>query len=483
MPCLDCRRDLSAPDATHRYCPYCGAIRVIADPAGSDVEQPGLVVGLDTIGPRTGDRYATFAPAELPQRVDPILGPHRAPGGGLWSDLYSASGTPLPETALFPMLTKVDVASSVTKKSLSLKVTRIAARHRRIFALLDGGQLWSLLDSTLDYAPGWVFPKVEGQGPKRLHISETLASVLVSGPSDQRLQAFDIGLGQPRIDMRLPYARASCSIDGGVLTVVGRTAQDAFVAEKYRLTDFERTTIAEPTAKRELRGGTAVPASGETQIAAVGRDHVIALADGRLFRWNLDSDGDPAILWPNPRAATLVPMARPLALGPCSLGFLTVTSASEHELLVVEDEGGEAGRRGPYSLPILHNSRARLATAGGGQIFYAAHPGGQSLSIYRASLESPGDTVELCTLAGSDGFEATDLFASPWNGRLCLLLRGKWTDNNRLDQVFWLIDAQTGETRTVFGNRHQDEAYEVIWSAGRAWLVNLEGGVIECERD
>lgn len=476
MNCLQCHHPLSPPDATHRYCPYCGSTRVVND-AGSDTDKMGLVVGVESIGPNSGMVYATQRLANTPTKVDPLKGPHLAPDSTPWPELFASSGTPNPETTLLryaqPLLTK----DGPPEKALNVGFWRITHRHRRLFVLTVGGQLWALNDDTLDYFPLWEHSRVEGATvATRLTVTDTLLLATTQNQNDCRIQGFDVGRGRQLFTLHLPLSRSSVSVAGGHLLIVGVNATGSPSAARYPLEALAGSSQPQAQMGRLLASQGQQPAVDACAFAVDG-GHVFLLPDGKVYGWSTDRPNCD-MLWPNPTLETRVPEQGLLGFRSGAMGVLTTSDGSYW----LRTYGLSADRRiemiSSHELTHLRDSRNRFVATCNDQLYVLSHPPGLPLSIMVSDCTSPSDSRPFFTLSASADTEVTHFSTIAWSGRPRLLLRT--AQSGRHAQEFWLIDPVSAAHEQVLGARARTEILEGVWGAGQFWLADMTKGRIEC---
>lgn len=234
--CLKCTQPLEHPDKTHRYCPYCGFLRVLPDPPGGPPDGSFITVGLDCIGDQSGEVYAYRRPDEVPRQISPLA---TLPNGS-WRELYAASSTPCPEGALYATtLPRAFTSVRGPAEKACGPLWQVAVRHTRLFALARGGQIQALDTRTLEYARSWRFPVVPGATRSTtLHVSETLVYCLIPTPGSTELLAYDIGCGRLQIHQSLPFLNARATIAGGYVLALGEAEGRQQSVLCYRMSDY-----------------------------------------------------------------------------------------------------------------------------------------------------------------------------------------------------------------------------------------------------
>jgi len=466
--CLNCSRSLLPADKGHRFCPYCGAARVLEDPPGSGSQGHFIVIGCDVIGP-AGSVFSYRDSKAPPERIEARKGPFTLDGSPL-RDLYASSDTPLPETAFYCYQEPADAGASVSKgeKSLGGPWWQVAVRHTRLFALARGGQLQALDTRTLEYASNWSYPRwPEATERTRLRISETL----VYGVLPRRgLVGVDIGGGQTVLEHPLPYRQPQVGIAGGEVIVLGDVPQGEQPVERYSLGEGEGPALP-PPHQVLLRTPQPQPAPWPDPVR-LGSDFVFAAADGKIYRW-ASSEEAPAVLWPNPESAFLD--RKWIPLDGTSVGFVARTSEGSVNLVRIGLNQGQVVLLGTMSLPFLRNAPDGAITASQGTLYWAAPDPGGPLSVYSLSLVQPeGLPRSLVSFPGTGEARLRSCQIIPWQGEPQLLIHY----DTGLQQDFWLVHPRTGKSLRVGGHPHKDHPVQVVWEGGRAWQVHLQEGRI-----
>jgi hypothetical protein len=476
MNCLTCDRPLPLASKTQRYCPYCGATRILADPPSAGAESACLTIGYDVIGPQTGHVYGYRRSNEVPVQLHPLEGPFQADQGP-WRDLYGAADSPLPENAWHVYRVPPHMTTQQRGEMSHSQLTQAAVRHTRIFALAESGQLAAIDARTLDYAARWQFPQWPAKGlTSRLRVSETLVYATFRTSGKTLLKAVDIGQGRPALAVEhvLAHTRPQILIAGGDVLVVGDNHQQQQHIERYRLQDYSGNQIPQPRQQFQVRFQSEPPTA--TSPARLGGDFVFAAADGKLYRWAAEGDEDPQVLWPNPISARLLPEG--IALGASDIGFVADASFRGRALELWHVRQGAAGTAemaGTVDLSLLRHSKSQCLAAVKGILYALVHGPDDPLRVFEIVLSRPElPPREILTLAGTRDVTAAELQVVPWKGEPHLLVQNETGEQ----RDFWLIHPQTGVSELL--DRHPARAHQVrvLWEAERMWLVNLTLGRI-----
>lgn len=468
--CLRCHRSLVPADGDHRYCPYCGAIRVLEDPPGVGSRGAYVVVGRDVIGPGTGNLYSYRDSKVPPVRIDPRRGPFELDGEPL-RDLYAASQTPFPQSAVYGYgATAPAPGSTSEEKHLGATLWQVAVRHTRLFALAqgsNGGQLQALDTRNLEFAPGWGFPSWDGATRQtRLLVSETLVYAVLPGVG---LVGVDVGRGQTVLQHHLPYQHPRVLIAGGEVLVLGDVVGGQQRVERYDLAAGADTSLAAPRFF-DLNILDSQPSLPDP--VRLGQDFIFAAADGKLYRWTAGDDARPEVLWPNPEAAPLQPDWIPLSQD--RVGFLARTPDRTVTLFQFGLSGGRSDIMGTTPLPLLQHAAVCLAVALQDTLYLPVQEPREPLSVYSLSLGPGAAAQRLVSLPGTQAAHLRSFQIVPWGGEPYLLVHYALD----LQQDFWVIHPQTGHAQPVGGKPHVEDDVRIVWEAGQAWQVHLTEGRI-----
>lgn len=476
--CSKCQSSLEPPDSAHRYCPYCGGRRVIPDPPGSGLEGGLLVVGKETIGPRSGQVYGYLQGASEPEPLDVLSGPFQR-GSHVHRDLFGASGAPLPLNAWYPYGANGHSRPMPggQNRSLGAKLFDATVRHGRLYTLAQGqGLLYALEAENLAYAPEWPFPTWSaGQLVDGLRVSETLLYALLTAAGGTNLKAVHLGRGLPVIDQNLPFNRPQVLIAGDEMLVTGDAQGQQQALLRYSLDSFRMARTAAPTMT------TTVHLIGPIQDVVprpirLGTWFVFTTRDGRIYGW---SPGEtPRVLWPNPHQARHL-LHEFVPLGPNEVGCL-VDARSQGEgigLIRVRMEDGRAPDvQGAFELPLLRDSSCHAVAAVAGDLFFLVQDTGPAIYLYRTSFAENGScTEEVQRITGAADAEVRHLMAVPApEGGVELLIHTLISQRHD----FWFVNPGTGAIRSPELHPVRTHRIRVLWEAGRIWLANLSEGQI-----
>lgn len=468
--CPSCSRSLPPADKDHRFCPYCGAARVLEDPPGSGNQGDLLVIGRDVIGPRSGSIFSYRDPTVPPERIDARKGPFTLEGQPL-RDLCASSETPLPERAFYCYqdLAEAWAGVSMGEKSFGATWWQIAVRHTRFFALARGGQLQAIDTRTLEYARTWPFPRWEGATEQiHLRISETLLYSVLPGKG---LVGVDVGRGQTVLQHPLSFRNPQVGIAGGEVIVLGDAQQGEQLVERYSLAEGEGPTLAQPhRATLPMPQPQPVPWPDPVRL---GSDFVFVAADGKIYRWAAQEEASPQVLWSNPESVSLD--RKWIPLNEASLGFVARFPDGSMSLVQVGLDQEQAVLLGAKSLPCLRNAPEGTITAYRGTLYWATHDPEGPVSVYSLPLNQLREAeTKLTSFPGTEGARLHSCQMIPWQGEPYVLVHY----HIQQQQDFWLVPPSGGKPFQVGGHPHIDDPVRVVWEGGRAWQVHLKEGRI-----
>ena len=467
--CRKCSRFLGAPDREHRYCPYCGVIRVLPDPPEDPAARQLLIVGEDVFGPVSGDQYQYRGTQEVPARLDPRSGPFT---DGVAQDLFAASGAPLPAQALhgFRGGLSAGPGEQRSQRSLGGELWQATVRHGQVYVLARGGHISALDSRSLGFVRPWRYPMWDlASAGMPFRVSETLVYGMVR-PANAVLLGVDAGRGEPQIEFPLGHADPDVLISQDQLFVLGDARHQQQSLEIYGLAELRAG--AEPVQRTMLRLQGSAPAQ-RPELLRLGSDVLFAAGDGKLYRWML-KEADWELLWPNLQARSL--RRKWLSFGPREVGGVLEPARPDEAPGLILLRQGEIGLETPRvieSLPLLRESRSHLLAAAEGVLYAAVQRPGDAVRIYGLDLHHDGAEPQLIhTLTGTQGDTVRDLQVVPWRGEPWLMVQME----SGFHQSFWLIHPATGVATEL--EAHPPAAYrvQVLWDARRLILVNLTQG-------
>ena len=496
--CLHCHLSLPPAGKTSRYCPSCGSIRVLPDPPGlhTPVER-FIIAGYDIIGGQ-GRLYGYETSDACPVPIDPVLGPHRTPHGTTWPDLVASSGTPLPESAVYTVEFPDGYPSEPSKRiDATTPLSLVAIRHMRFYTVNKGNianqlrnhQIQAFDCRTGGLVPQWAcpilsLPQAAPCAPVNLQVSETLLYCLVRVNAGTVLHAYDIALGEKRMQLAISCEKPRVFISGDHLVIlpqVSPSRPDKQIVQIHRVSSWKNPTPAVPPPFEEYELPVAAPLGELPPIIAVGTSLVFASGDGKVYAIDI-VDGQPQrparLLWSNPNQSSLWSYVVPL--DNTTIAFVATESSQGGNVILVEIQGHPANRATfsrASNVPLVPSSRSRFITAWNGDIFAAIHPAGEPITVYR--LTRRGETFHCDALKKFDATDQADIrefFAFPYQGARTLYLHYLASPAAFSPHRFLIDD--TGQEKTLEEKPDAVDTLQGFWHTGTLWAANLTRGKI-----
>lgn len=452
----------------HRYCPYCGTARVLAEarPNGSI-----FVIGYDVIS-RQGTVHAYREPFEPPVPLDPLSGPWEPP----LRDLYASSHAHLPENAFYDYALPdgFPTPPASAEGMVEGTVAQSALRHGRMFFLTARGEVTARSPRGLTALAEWALPQFHERGGefcKDLWVSDTLVyTVTDQGQGNARVVAAEIGRGRLVLGREVSFVRPEVLIEGGEVLVVGEPRDGSQTVERYSLRQFADGATPPDAGRRvlSLRGD---PAPVTPRPARLGRAFVVPAADGKIHWWPDGDDADPLrILWENLDRARLDPAYIPLSSN--EVGYLSLSRPPERRarLLRVRADDGQPSLVS-VDLDILQEANVPRVAAHQGTVYLLLQAPGQPITLYR--LAAGGIKPErLVSFSSTQDGGVRNCQVIPWEGEAQVLVH--YTIGAQHD--LWVYNPKNGEHRPVAGHPPLQAQVEVLWETGQAWVVESQPG-------
>jgi hypothetical protein len=482
--CPQCRKSFDPPDSTHRFCPYCGAIRVLPDPPGSGVDGGLFIVGYDVIGALSGQQYRYSRNAERPQAVDAVNGPFTSVGDPGF-DLFPSSSRPWLEYTP-PHPTPPSNRTLPPRDKRLTPLWEVAVRHTRLFLLQNGGQLAAWDTRTLDFPRDWSFRNKWELIDKttRMQVSETLVYALLENGTV--LVAVEVGQGNEVFRIQLHQTGAQVFIDHGDVLILGPPREQSQWVERFTLQELQRgklPVIAEEASPRLenipfYRFGLTIrgePVERCARPARLRSDFIFAAADGMLYRWGTEEER-PQVLWPNPQDADLAHDW--ISMGATQLVYLTQPSkmGGEDGAVHVQLTGEKAEFAGFYPIPLLRDSRTKHVTGNGAELYFSVQSPHSSIELYRQSLtQNMPEPTMVATLPGTQDCVIVQIMMVPWQESFYLLVDYK----EGLARKFVVVHPGTGNAIALDAEPHYQHDIRFVWEGPHLWMINLTEGRIQ----
>lgn len=474
--CLDpgCGASLAPASEARRYCPACGAPRIVPDPPGSGADGRVLVLGQDVLGPSSGRLYGYRSLEEPPEPIDQPLAP--LPAGV--RELVAASGSPWPQGALRGRSGQAARGPGAGSGKVSLGVPALAAacRHTRIYVLLEGGSLRAYETPSLVRSGRFNPPRLEGSWLREVElvVGEATLGVACRGADGGGLRLLGLGTGK-ELDLRLEGPADRWLAAGGELLRIGRPADG-----RQRLERFGLARLAEGGHGTAPEGQAALDLDEPMEARApepwrLGRGFLVAAADGRIWGWGARPQEDPDLLWDNPRRARLRPER--LVLGPGEAGYLAEGPGGAARLLRFRagGEGGAIQFAGEEGLALDPGASIVAARVWQGRLLLCLKGAGGPLAV--CSYEASGGRLlpgPMVAVSGTVNAEVGDVQVLPegrgWRVMVQVASSGK---------EFWefhLIDPEGVDSRTLDYRPFRRSRVRLLWEEGRRWALDLSEG-------
>lgn len=453
----DCGVSLPAPDTQNRYCPRCGAIRVLADPPEQPESKRSLIVGQDSFGARSRCFYAYTNLLNAPIQVrafEPLPGGYRP----LFPSARAGQAIRQAEDCRVLSGLQQEFGESISDAVIG---------HGRLWVLFDNGVLQAYHLETLEAVATFEKGEWSDSTDHQLSLSEHFLYCLSQRQGSWVLRTIDAASGEiepPPFILELESPTVFFQDLQGV--VLGRDRAGRFTVLKLRAT-FNGVVEEE---RRSMKVST-----GDPQVRPwwghLGETELLLGPDGSLRQWS-EEDERYENLWPNEGRAwvgyphrwkefLLFPV-----FGGSGLRFLRVGptgTVEEREL------DSRSGTEGSFSSCVI-GDRLYFLTRARDLVWHL-----QTYHLVEGELENP---VEL---GGSSDLLGIELRPVAVEGSIYVLVSGrtssKWT--------FWGWNVRERKFHHQFaGHPSAGERITFHWEGANTWMVRHsrrnKGGLIQC---
>ncbi len=457
--CLNrgCSSPLPPPDIENRYCPRCGAIRVLADPPNQPESTRWLKVGYESFGARSRCFYAHCSLVHAPAQVrafEPLPEDYRS--------LFPSarSGGALHNVESSPILTGI-------RKEFGESIADVVVRHGRLWVLFDNGALQAYHLESLEAVATFEKGEWSDSTDYQLSISEHFLYCLSQRQGSWVLRTIDAASGDIEppallLDLESPAVFFD-SLQGVAL---GRDRAGRFNVLILRATSGG--VIQED--RRSLKVSTGAP-QVRPWWGQLGEAEFLLCPDGSLRQW-VKEDERYENRWPNEGRAWVGHPHRwkeflffPVS-GGSSLRFLRVGPTG------VVEERELMSRSGPqeiFSSCMIEDQLYFLARDRDARWNLEAY------NLVREELEEPR------SLGGSQDLLAIELQPCAIEGQTHVLISGR----SSTQWVFWGWNVRERNFHSRFaGSPLADERITFHWEGANTWMVRHsvrhKGGLIQC---
>lgn len=457
--CLNknCAVALALPDAEHRYCPRCGAVRVISEPPERPDSPKLLKVGYEAFGERSRKFYSHSSLAQVPTKCEPFSS-------------FPNSNRPLfPSSWVTGALHSVESSPIIrdVSEEFGEGISSVVVAHGRCWVLFYNGVLQAYSCQTLERITS--FEKEEWyEGDEQvLSLSGSFLYSVNRRPNGWTLRTIDAASGEtvpPALPLDLEHPKVFFEgVEGAVL---GRDGSERFIVRRLCATTMG-TTIFDPIS---LKVSSKEP-QGETWWGGLGNQTFLLCPDGVVRRWEPE-DSRFETIWGNESRAWV---GRPHRYKEELL--FPLATKSELRLLRV---GSQASCR-EQELCTWSRGTRRFSTCGVNDVFYFLSQDQQLMwHLERVHLPT-GERWNSQVLAGSSDLTEIELQSAAVQGVPYVLVSGrsttKWT--------FWGWNIKEQKFHhQLAGHPHADERISFHWEGANTWMVRHsqrgKGGRICC---
>lgn len=453
----DCKASLEQPDGENRYCPKCGAVRVVTDPPDRPSSSKFIRVGYDVFGESTGNFYAYTSLTEAPRRVRSF---EPMPSGTqpLFPSCHTTSALTSVESApVYPPL----------EKEFKAEIADAVAYNGRIWVLFKNGNLMAYDSQTLTASRVFEPSEWGGVSDQRLYVNDRFIYSLGRRETDWMLCATDIAYGDPEpepliLDLEFPEV----FFDGLEGVALGRNSSGRFEIQPLVVTEDEIIKGKETSMKCSSAEPQSRPWWGR-----LGESTFLLRPDGVLRMWDDDSQRY-LNLWQNEAGAVvghphrwgdelIFPVSSAQALG---ILRIDSTGALKEEELSSKEEAD----RSP-SVCIVDNA-----------LYYLHRDRGSAWRLKTYSL-TERQSVDRVTIAGTADLLEIYLQQAAVNAEPYVFVVGRSSTKWSL----WARNLkQSSFSHQLMGHPSVNEGILFLWEGANTWLVrkSVQGkdGLIQC---